>query len=420
MRSLRRPVRCGWMGLSALLGMGFAGCGDQVYLGLRIEDANSTSRSAVMINQVDPGTLFNAAGFEPNDIIVSFNNQGVTTVAALQQNLASIALGTTFTVRVYRLSTGQIVQADVTLTADPDNMPTSLGVYIRNAASPVGVAVVSVDGGSAADQGGLLAGDVITKFGATSVGNTDQFRRALAAAAVNSSVTVSFRRGADVTDQTTTVTIRFDVVSRFPLLGVTAQDLTPQLADALGYPALGGAKVTASLIDGTAFDAGIMPLDLILRYNDTEINDTSDLVKAVRGQGGTGDATIIFSRAGDVRSVTFALRGRLPSGTYTTDVGVSLTELIGGGLPVVALTSGGPAAKAELEVGDIITAVRGHAVGSVQAFYKEIAAALAVKPAIQGVALTTIRDGVQVSRYMQIRTSSTSGGSAAKSIPWEM
>jgi S1-C subfamily serine protease len=402
------------------LGLICAGCGSQNYLGLQIEDSNGPARTAVMISQVGLLSAGANGGLEPNDIIVSFNHTGVTSIANLQQQLALIPLGSTIPVTVFRPGVQDVVEPNVVLDTDPNNVPTSLGINIQASTTPVGVAILSVTDGSPADVAGLNVGDIITKFGSTAVGTVDQFRRALAAATENSSVVVTFRRLPSVTDDTTTATITYSVISTVPLLGLAVQDLSAQLADTLGYPALGGVTVIASMIDGTAFDAGIMPHDTIFLYGTTKITKTSDLVNASRASGGTGTVDIAFSRGGDILSVPVTLRGSLPAGTYTQDVGVSLlaTPL---GLEIVALVTGGYAATASLQLDDLITAVNGVAVPTVQDFYKQINAALNVRPVVTYVTLTTLRSGVTVLRTMTIRTTSSSSKEiGAKAIFWEL
>lgn len=402
-----------------------AGC-NPVYFGVRVQDPNSQTNSAVLINDIDPGTPAATAGFEPNDVIVSFDHRGVTTVSQFRQVLAKIAINSQVNMKVYRSTTGTVVSANVDLLADENDVPTSLGINIRTSADPVGVELVSVEPDSVADDAGLLAGDVINKFGGTAIANVDQFRQALAQATENESITVTFRRGPSTTDDTTDVLIQIEVVSRQPLLGTTVQDLSAALAERLGYPALTGVPVVSVLIDGPGFDAGIMPRDTIFQYGGTKIEKVSDLTRAVRQQGGSGTVTVGYARAGDILTTDVTLRGRLSGSNYTLDVGLSLVDDEGSdGLLVVAVAGGSEAAVAELQVEDLILAVEGNPTPTPQEFYRQIDAALDVRPAIDGVSLSTERNGVAVSRFLRIRSETTSGGgdSEAKvreSAPYEL
>ncbi|MBN1344159.1 MAG: PDZ domain-containing protein [Phycisphaerae bacterium] len=424
-------LREGWAALLGVFLTAVAGCGGSVYLGLQVEDATSLNRTAVLITEVEPNTPTGDAGIEPNDIIVSFNLSGVMTVDALRKDEAALNLGSAVTLRVFRPRTGNVLTADIELTADPNSVPTSLGIHVMNSTSPDGVAIVSVETDSAADEAGMLANDVITKFGSTAVSTVDQLRRALANTTVNSTVTVTYRRGGpDATDATTDVVMRYDVVSRLPVMGISAQDLSAQLADRLGYPALNGVLVTAALIGGPAFDAGIMPRDVIFLYNGQDINEVSDLVSAVRAFGGSGTVAVGHSRGGDLFVTDVPLRGSVSGNNYTLDVGLALVETFGG-LLVVEVGSGSSAATATIQVDDLITAVEGQATLTPQEFFRQIDAALDIVPRITGVSVTTIRNNVTVTRFLQIRTTTDSGtdttggtsttkASTTKTIPYEL
>ncbi len=69
-----------------------------------------------------------------------------------------------------------------------------------------GVRVVTVQNGSAADDAGLRAGDVITKFGNDSLTTVTELRRRLAAHDPDDDLTLTVRRDGD----TRTVKVQFD------------------------------------------------------------------------------------------------------------------------------------------------------------------------------------------------------------------
>jgi serine protease Do len=64
-------------------------------------------------------------------------------------------------------------------------------------------------------------------------------------------------------------------------LGVNIQDITPALAEALGLEDTKGAYVVAVVKDGPAAKAGIKGDDLIIKFNDKEINNVSTLPNIV-------------------------------------------------------------------------------------------------------------------------------------------
>ncbi len=383
-----------------------AGC-DAVYLGLQVEAVTGESRTAVQITEVDAGSPADAAGIAQDDIIVRFNQKDVSSLSALREELASIAIGETFSIKVYRLSTADIVEATITLTGDPSNLPTSLGMNIADSSSPAGVKVVSVDSGKAADDAGLIANDVITQFGDTTVSGADQFRAALAQVAEDSSVTVTYSRaGSD--EESTTLTVGFDAVSRMPVLGVAAQDLSADLAKQLGYPGLSGARVTSALITSPAFEAGVMPRDIIFRFGNREIDELSDLTSAVNATGGIGTVEIGHTRAGDILVTDVTLAGPLSGNDYTLSLGLALAETTGG-LQIVEVVSGSVAESADLQLDDVITAVNGTTVTTPQEFHRQVLAVYDTRPRPDGVSLSTTRSGVSVTRFLFFPTSSSSG-----------
>jgi S1-C subfamily serine protease len=412
------PMVVLWASLAVVVGC------DTVYLGIQIQEASGETRTAVLITEVDAGSPADTAGLEPNDVIVSLNLKGVTTVAKLREDIAATALGGAVGLKTFRLNTGTIVESTINLTADSNDVPTSLGMNVQDSNDPSGVAVVSVMSDSAADEAGMLVNDVITKFGTTAIANVEQLRRALATATEDSTVTITFRRDRAEAEETTDVKIGIEVVSQLPILGITVQDLSADLAERLGYPALGGARGDAVLIGGPAFDAGIMPQDVIYQYDGKQISDVSDLVSAVSQRGGSGTVTVGHARGGDLLSTNVTLRGNIGGGgDYTLNVGISLAETLGG-LLVVGVVSGGEAERAELQIDDVILAVEGSATLTAQDFYRALDAALDVRPKLTGVSVSTLRSGVAVSRFLRIRTSTSqtdgSGSSTTKTIPYEL
>ncbi len=63
-------------------------------------------------------------------------------------------------------------------------------------------------------------------------------------------------------------------------LGVRIQDVTPDVAEAMGLPAAAGALVT-DVPEGPAAEAGILQGDVILSFDGTEVADTRGLVRKV-------------------------------------------------------------------------------------------------------------------------------------------
>jgi S1-C subfamily serine protease len=84
---------------------------------------------------------------------------------------------------------------------------------------------------------------------------------------------------------------------------VTIDRLTPQTAEELGVNSTSGAVVTKMQRASAAYDVGIRPGDVIVRFNSTAIEDPSQLYRLVADARVGSDATIRVLRSG--RSMDF-------------------------------------------------------------------------------------------------------------------
>lgn len=92
-------------------------------------------------------------------------------------------------------------------------------------------------------------------------------------------------------------------------LGVRIQDVTDDVAEALGLEAFAGALVT-DVPDGPAKDAGVKLGDVILSFDGTDVEDTRQLVRTV-GNTRIGKAVrVVVFRDGATRTLTITLGRR--------------------------------------------------------------------------------------------------------------
>ena len=185
-------------------------------------------------------------------------------------------------------------------------------------------------------------------------------------------------------------------------LGVMIQDLTPDLAEALGADAEAGA-IVSSVEPGTpADDAGLIPGDVIVAVDGEGVDGSADLRQRIGLHRPGDEVEITYVRDGDrlVTQVALADGGgpRLAErdrGTSDALAGVHLAPLDrhhpawgdADGVVVSEIAPGSRAAQAGLEAGDVITAVNRQTVGSI----RDIDRVLADAP--NAVALTVWRDG---------------------------
>lgn len=166
-------------------------------------------------------------------------------------------------------------------------------------------------------------------------------------------------------------------------LGVRIQDVTPDMADALGLEEARGAMVT-DVPTGPALDGGVEVGDVILSFDGNDVEDTRGLVRVV-GDSTVGETVrmVVFRDGGtETLRITLGRRetaeaaatpeviGDTPDAAPSSVVlGMTLTPLtdelrgelnaanVTGGLVITMLDPVSDAAEMGLQVGDIITEV---------------------------------------------------------------
>lgn len=163
-------------------------------------------------------------------------------------------------------------------------------------------------------------------------------------------------------------------------IGVSIQEVTRELADSFGLPKVAGALISAVEKGGPADKAGVRPSDVILKFDGKTVNSSSDLPRIVAAtkpgnkvgvqlwrKGNTMDVSLVVAEireeGGDV-----AQRGGRSNAEGTSEsetrLGLVVSELneqqkaelgVGGGLIVEDMK--GPAARSQLQRGDVILAV---------------------------------------------------------------
>ncbi len=89
-------------------------------------------------------------------------------------------------------------------------------------------------------------------------------------------------------------------------LGVRIQDVTDDVADALGLDRPNGALVT-EVMDGPARDAGMQASDVILRFDGGDVADTRDLVRRVADAGVGRAVEVVVFRDGSEATIEVVL-----------------------------------------------------------------------------------------------------------------
>jgi serine protease Do len=199
-------------------------------------------------------------------------------------------------------------------------------------------------------------------------------------------------------------------------LGVVIQEVSRDLAESFGLGRPHGALVTRVLEESPADGAGVREGDVIIRFNDTPIDLSSELPHVVGRVPVGSRAKLTVVRDGKERTLNVTV-GELPereeqasagpsspSGRAPSRIGLAvetvpdpLAERLGisGGVRVV--TAEGPAAEAGIRPGDVITRLNNQEIGSAETF-AEIAKGL---PAGRSVPVLIIRG--QVPTFLALR-----------------
>lgn len=167
-------------------------------------------------------------------------------------------------------------------------------------------------------------------------------------------------------------------------LGVMIQDLTPDLAQALGIEAEGGAIISQVVPGSAAAAAGLTVGDVIVAVDGTRIEGSGDLRNLIGMTQPGRSVTLSVLREGRSLSVRALIGKRRPSGRTGSGTGAEGTAVealdgavladLGPGMPgygeaegiaILSVTQGSPASRAGLREGDVITAVNTTSVATV-------------------------------------------------------
>lgn len=167
-------------------------------------------------------------------------------------------------------------------------------------------------------------------------------------------------------------------------LGISIQDVTPDLAKSFGLDAPKGALIADVVKEGPANKAGLKRGDIVIAYQGKEIMHTSDFRNRVANTPIGEEAKVTVFRKGEKREFTVTI-GNLEDADRI--LATSLRDRLGAefrpvttkeadnfnldqnqGVAIVWLDPQGPLAKVGFEIGDIILQLNGQDVQGVQGF----------------------------------------------------
>ena len=200
-------------------------------------------------------------------------------------------------------------------------------------------------------------------------------------------------------------------------IGVQIGEVSKEVAQSLGLPNAKGAQVSMVEPDGPANKAGIEPGDIILKFNGTTIERSSDLPRLVGGAAVNGKSTVTVWRKGaqqDIPVTVVELEGdkaakkgaKEPEAQAVNALGLKVSDVpaakkqelkIDGGVQVD--DADGVAALAGLQPGDIILQLNNVAVKDAKQFN-----ALVAKLDPKKTAAVLVRRG-DVAQFVSLRPS---------------
>ena len=158
------------------------------------------------------------------------------------------------------------------------------------------------------------------------------------------------------------------------LLGVRIQGIDAEVAEALNSSVDRGALITLIESGSAAEKSGLKVDDIIISVNNKKITDASELRNTIGLMGSGEDVHIEYIRNGDTKTTTAKLGQQQLEQSAGTEIHPGLagaqfasssTSNIGG-VEVIEVAEGSPAAQRGLRAGDVITAVNRRAVRNLQ------------------------------------------------------
>ena len=167
-------------------------------------------------------------------------------------------------------------------------------------------------------------------------------------------------------------------------MGISIQELTPELAKAAGAETLRGALIAAVVKGGPAEKAGLRKNDVVIAYGGKEVRDSSALRNQVAATPIGQEVKVTVSRSGkreefvvrfeNLESSTKLLAGGVKERLGVEVRAVSLDEVKKYGLDdkqgvaVVRVDPKGPLGEAGFEVGDIILGIDNQPIEGLESF----------------------------------------------------
>jgi serine protease Do len=165
-----------------------------------------------------------------------------------------------------------------------------------------GALVAEVFSNSPAEKAGIERGDVILEFDGKEVADSKDLPRLVASTQVGKSVTIKLSRDGKVLDRQVKIGEMEEKaeVAKAPSsnksLGITVQNITPDIAKGLGLKKETGVVVTRVEPGSPAANAGIQTGDVIQEVNRKPVKDVNDFVQKVEKAKDQNSVLLLLQR----------------------------------------------------------------------------------------------------------------------------
>ena len=166
-----------------------------------------------------------------------------------------------------------------------------------------GALVSQVFSGSPAEKAGIEQGDIIVEFDGKEISDSKDLPRIVALTPVGKAVTVKVLRDGELMDRQVKLGEMeekgVEVSKASPLhksLGITVQNLTPEIAKGLGLKRETGVVVTGVEPGSPAADAGIQTGDVIQEVNRKPVRNVEDFVQKVEKAKNQDNVLLLLQR----------------------------------------------------------------------------------------------------------------------------
>jgi serine protease Do len=165
-----------------------------------------------------------------------------------------------------------------------------------------GALVAEVFKGTPAEKAGIEQGDIILGFNGKDVSDSKELPRMLASTPIGEKATIKLLRNGSISERTVKVgemeeektELAEDTTHKS--LGLTVQEITPEIAQELGLEKDGGVVVSGIEPGSPAYDAGIQTGDVIRSVNQKPVKDVADFVKKAKSARGQENILLLVQR----------------------------------------------------------------------------------------------------------------------------